>query len=608
MRHEDILDSWKEVSNYLQKDIRTCRRWELEVGLPIHRIDKNSSHSKVFAYKSEIDQWLKKRANKKTFKHYIKINRWTSYGLIFVFVSFLSILVLNKEDILKLFPKPNQSTIAIFPFENVNIEDYELYFSEGVQGEIIRNISNLGKIKVIEVPSEKNNKEINNISSQIVKNPSVDYILQGKIEKSITGCTICVQFSRTKDSKIILDKKYDGRLDEILYIQKLICQEIHEKLGLNDNHISRQSSKEFRIQQYETYDNYLKGNFILNKFKDNNNEPWKLYHKGKYFLGGYTRESNNLAINFFTEAIRLDNNFILPYLGLAQCYLNYVNLNWDIDEKWLNKAEELLKRVQKNDINIPEYYSISIRTCLLKEICFNKNEEKNALELVEEGVQNYPFDAKLTAIAGSFYFMKYGKYGDQADFNKSLEYKDKSFWVAPHETDNVTYLELLMLKENFQKAIDLCNLMKLHNPSSLIEFRLGEILYYKGELDKCKDIFLEFFDASLELRIDSLFYLGMIAAQKGEHENAMKIIQEIELISPENHLLNEEVKLASIYFGLGIDDSGYQCLRSYFNKPLASKNQYIILRYLDIDENFRNVKNEKKFIKLIKNSTEDTNG
>jgi tetratricopeptide (TPR) repeat protein len=62
MKSSEILDSWKDIARYLERDIKTCYRWEKELGLPIHRIDDTSSRSNVFAYKSEIDQWLQDRA------------------------------------------------------------------------------------------------------------------------------------------------------------------------------------------------------------------------------------------------------------------------------------------------------------------------------------------------------------------------------------------------------------------------------------------------------------------------------------------------------------------------------------------------------------------
>jgi tetratricopeptide (TPR) repeat protein len=51
------LESWKEISFYLQRSIKTCQRWEVELGLPIHRLDGTPS-ARVFANPDELDAWM----------------------------------------------------------------------------------------------------------------------------------------------------------------------------------------------------------------------------------------------------------------------------------------------------------------------------------------------------------------------------------------------------------------------------------------------------------------------------------------------------------------------------------------------------------------------
>ncbi len=61
---ENRLDSWKEISHYLRRTVRTVQRWEQSEGLPIHRI-AHEKRSTVFAYKNELDHWWRSRqANK----------------------------------------------------------------------------------------------------------------------------------------------------------------------------------------------------------------------------------------------------------------------------------------------------------------------------------------------------------------------------------------------------------------------------------------------------------------------------------------------------------------------------------------------------------------
>jgi hypothetical protein len=56
MKDDQILYSWKEITEYLGRSRKTCLRWEKELGLPIHRYEE-SPKARVFAYKSEIELW-----------------------------------------------------------------------------------------------------------------------------------------------------------------------------------------------------------------------------------------------------------------------------------------------------------------------------------------------------------------------------------------------------------------------------------------------------------------------------------------------------------------------------------------------------------------------
>ena len=55
-REQARLDSWKEIAEYLGRDVRTAIRWEHERGLPVHRMP-GGRRGVVFAYGSEIDRW-----------------------------------------------------------------------------------------------------------------------------------------------------------------------------------------------------------------------------------------------------------------------------------------------------------------------------------------------------------------------------------------------------------------------------------------------------------------------------------------------------------------------------------------------------------------------
>lgn len=51
------LDSWKEIAEYLGRDVRTAMRWAKTQGLPVRRVAGGRGRS-VFAFADEIDAWL----------------------------------------------------------------------------------------------------------------------------------------------------------------------------------------------------------------------------------------------------------------------------------------------------------------------------------------------------------------------------------------------------------------------------------------------------------------------------------------------------------------------------------------------------------------------
>src|SRR5260370_31348589 len=57
---EKKLVSWKEIAAHLGREVRTVQRWEKTDGLPVKR-HEHLKKSTVYAYPSELDDWVRKR-------------------------------------------------------------------------------------------------------------------------------------------------------------------------------------------------------------------------------------------------------------------------------------------------------------------------------------------------------------------------------------------------------------------------------------------------------------------------------------------------------------------------------------------------------------------
>ena len=93
----------------------------------------------------------------------------------------------------------------------------------------------------------------------------------------------------------------------------------------------------------------------------------------------------------------------------------------------------------------------------------------------------------------------------------------------------------------------------------------------------------------------------MIDAQRGKAEEAERIIREIEFIKPEEYRdLLFQLELASIFFGIGDEESGFRHLESLFTDEQNQRDKYIYAKLTDIDRNFDNYRNEARFQNLIR--------
>ncbi len=588
--NSDRLDSWKEISEYLKRDIRTCTRWKNLYSLPVYKIHDKSPYSRVFAYKSEIDKWLKVKTNNH-YKSPLFTNKWTYVVLVCLIVPFLSFYLYMNSNHSSPDISPDLSTLAVFPIENLEESHHLDYICEGITNEIINRLLLINDLKVIPYDYEEKKPDITDNPKNIKKLLGAEYLLKGKTINQNKEVCILLELIRTSDHSKVWENKFDSPEKKITHIIESTYLKITELLDNKDSDMPFLGS----YIDNDSIINYLKGEYILNNIKKEDSDPWELYYRGKYLTGTLSQESNEIAIDFFNKAIEIDSHFDLPYIGLAQCYSNYVNYAWDFDRKWIDKAESFLNKARSLSSDEPEFYSTAIEVNLVKLVGYGENNTDQIEKLVNESIDKYHNNAQLNSIVGYWYFLKFGEKGDIENFKKALKYKENSFFLSSSSINNIVYAELLMLNKEFDKALDVCKNMERNNPSSFTKFRLGEIYYYMGDLNRSSFIFHQFENADLKLKIDSLFFLSMILSRMGERDKVHKTVKRIKLLSPENMTREDDLKLASIYFGLNEKESGYKYLIKHFENIPSKYNFYIDWKYIKIDKNFDAVRNEKKF-------------
>ncbi|MCK4759897.1 MAG: hypothetical protein KAT69_07590, partial [Candidatus Aminicenantes bacterium] len=315
----------------------------------------------------------------------------------------------------------------------------------------------------------------------LIERFDVNHILETKFEKNENKLKIRVQLKRIDDDNIIWTVESEDRLENIFSLREDICLKIHKKLNSNSK-MAALPINNAKTQDYAAYDNYLKGNHILSKSDKENTDPWSLYNEGKYYQGQWTQESNEFAINLFSRAIEIDANFAPAYTGLARCYLNYINFNWDASEQRLTKAEELLKKAEEINTEYCEYYATRIQVYLLKYLWLGEDTKEKAFELAQVAIKKFPCHALSYALLGYCHYLRFGENGDESDFNKAIEFNKESYFLRPYHINNIRLAELFALNRDYDDALTVCEGIQGGESSLMAEYLKGEIFYYMGDL------------------------------------------------------------------------------------------------------------------------------
>jgi hypothetical protein len=123
---DDRLDSWKEVAAHFRRDVRTVRRWEQALGLPVHR-HRHKRGVSVYAYKGEVNAWWQQRdeAREASVRPAQASGRFGQLG--WVVVALLTTLGLLHSDVWRVpavEPLAQPGTVNPIPGAPSGIEEY----------------------------------------------------------------------------------------------------------------------------------------------------------------------------------------------------------------------------------------------------------------------------------------------------------------------------------------------------------------------------------------------------------------------------------------------------------------------------------------------------
>ena len=227
-------------------------------------------------------------------------------------------------------------TLVVLPFEDLNQESGQTYFSNGITADISTALSKLSGLFVISwSPTTSVPGETNDIR-HIAKTLNVRYVLQGSVRRTDNRVRINAQLIDASSGVNLWAERYDREMKTVLDLQDEIATEIAAALSitLTEQEKLRQSRR--YTTDIDAYDKFLQG-------------------QAAYLRNN--REDNLLARHLYQSAIDKDSTFARAYGAMALTYANEYRFGWgDAPEQSLNRALQLANQAVAIDNQLPQAY------------------------------------------------------------------------------------------------------------------------------------------------------------------------------------------------------------------------------------------------------------
>ena len=238
-------------------------------------------------------------------------------------------------------PQPSKSSdsmslrLVVLPFANLSNDPAQEYFSDGMTEEMITQIGRLcpGRLGVIARTSSMLFKRSSKSASEIGRELSADYLLEGSVRWDGHRVRITAQLIETRTEVHLWAETYDRSVGETLNLQTDVAA-----------HIARSLAMELVPDQAD----------VLGRATPRRTEPYQAYLKGRYHWNRGSLEGVRSAISYYEQALTLDPHFAAAHSAMARARIALANNAAQPARTFLEQARESALRSIEIDPGISE--------------------------------------------------------------------------------------------------------------------------------------------------------------------------------------------------------------------------------------------------------------
>ena len=415
-------------------------------------------------------------------------------------------------------------SIAVLPFENFSDEKENAYFADGIQDDVLTNLSKISDLRVISRTSVMQYRGKPSNVRDIGKALGVSNILEGSIRRSGNKVRLNVQLIDANTDEHLWAKEYDRDLTDVFAIQSEIAQEIANalKAKLSPAEESQMTTKP--TENDEAYRAYVKAHDLSCAMED----LIKL------------KQSEQL----YQRAIELDPNFALALARYSQLQSWMVRTH-DVSSDHREKARTLAERALQLQPELPE-----ARLALGFSYYYGDNNYEAALKEFEIAKRGLPNEAEVYLAIGAIQ-RRQGKWAEStANLEKAASLNPKDTWPLHNLALNY------QMQRNFDAANETVDRALQINPQAIglweIKVKLaiaekGDFSVYEQAMEKGKS-----FAVSDEQRLQLIGNEANLLLLQRKYDQLLQLGEKF----PDDSFAAAPGSLAMKYFAIGIAQKG----------------------------------------------------
>jgi TolB-like protein/Tfp pilus assembly protein PilF len=294
-------------------------------------------------------------------------------------------------------------SIAVLPFENLSDDKENAYFADGIQDDLLTNLSKIGDLKVISRTSVMPYRGKTSNVREIGKALGVGSILEGSVRRIGNRVRVNVQLINAENDEHMWAEDYDRDLTDVFAIQTDLAQKIANELRAKLSPSEKQQIERKPTENGEAYLAFVQAHNLQGAYED----------------FGKLKQSEQL----YERAIELDPKFALAFARYSQLE-SWIVHSFERTAARREKTRTLAERALQLQPDLPEAH-----LAMGFSYYYGDNNYDAALEEFEVAQHGLPNESEAYLAIGAIQ-RRQGKWAEStANLEKAATLSPNDSWV-----------------------------------------------------------------------------------------------------------------------------------------------------------------------------------